>query len=326
MLKALGRTPNGTCPLCGGSAYVQSSQQIDGDSVVCDRCGHFRVERGALQGFEQQRHLIAGMTRRSSGLQPSVASRLTLTSDNIPDVLAGVSLAGGLLDHLDYTLEYVRGHQARSDEFVEYRERVEADFPLVFARDSKESLHFLQTLAEQGLLEEPPGRDPARRTSFRLTPAGWQRLRELAKMRLDSNRAFVAMWFNPELQSTWTEGIRPALKALGYEPVRIDYTHGEDRIDDRIIAEIRRSALVVADFTGHRGGVYFEAGLAMGLGIPVVWTCRRQDNERTHFDTRQYQHLLWDTPEDLRQQLVNHISARIPGRQLPPEGTLRPTA
>ncbi len=31
---------------------------------------------------------------------------------------------------------------------------------------------------------------------------------------------------------------------------------------------------MIADFTGHRGGVYFEAGFAHGLGIPVIWTCR----------------------------------------------------
>lgn len=39
-----------------------------------------------------------------------------------------------------------------------------------------------------------------------------------------------------------------------------------NKIDDEIIGEIRRSAFIVADFTGHRGGVYFEAGFAMGLG------------------------------------------------------------
>ena len=318
MLQAAGITANNTCPLCNGPAFLQPSQKILGVNVICDRCGYFRIENGALHGFEQDRHLIAGMTRRSSGEWPSVESRLTITSDNISDVLAGARLAGGLLDHLDYTLEYVRGHQTRSDEFIEYRELVGTDYPLVFARDGNEFLYFFQTLENQGYLEQPPGRDLARRTSFRLTPVGWQRVRELAKTRQDPSRAFVAMSFDPKLRTAWTNGIRPALKALGYDPVRIDLTHRDDKIDDRIIAEIRRSGLVVADFTGHRGSVYFEAGLALGLGIPVIWTCKRQDQPKLQFNTRQYQHLLWDTPKDLRQQLVNHIAARIPGRQLPP--------
>jgi nucleoside 2-deoxyribosyltransferase len=124
------------------------------------------------------------------------------------------------------------------------------------------------------------------------------------------------MWFTTELNPVWTDGIRPALISLKFEPKRIDETHADDKIDDRILAEIRRAGLVVADFTGHRGGVYFEAGFALGLGIPVIWTCRRSDHDKTHFDTRQYQHLLWDTPEDLKEKLVNHIAARITGRIL----------
>jgi nucleoside 2-deoxyribosyltransferase len=125
------------------------------------------------------------------------------------------------------------------------------------------------------------------------------------------------MSFAPKLQSVWVDGIKPALEALGYIPIRIDQTHSDDKIDDRIVAEIRRSGLLVADFTGHRRGVYFEAGFAMGLGIPVVWTCQQVDHKNTHFDTRQYQHLLWKTPEDLRELLKNHIAARIPGHPLP---------
>ena len=125
------------------------------------------------------------------------------------------------------------------------------------------------------------------------------------------------MSFAPKLLTAWSDGIKLALEDLGYMPIRIDQTHAEDKIDDRIVAEIRRSGLLVADFTGHRGGVYFEVGFAMGLGIPVIWTCKKTDHKKSHFDTRQYQHLLWETPKDLREQLVNHIAARIPGRPLP---------
>ena len=32
---------------------------------------------------------------------------------------------------------------------------------------------------------------------------------------------------------------------------------------------------MVCDLTGYRGGVYFEAGFASGLGLPVIYTCRK---------------------------------------------------
>ena len=31
---------------------------------------------------------------------------------------------------------------------------------------------------------------------------------------------------------------------------------------------------MVCDLTGYRGGVYFEAGFAYGLGLEVIYTCR----------------------------------------------------
>lgn len=126
------------------------------------------------------------------------------------------------------------------------------------------------------------------------------------------------MWFDKQLKPAWDNGFEPALKATGYEPIRVDHVQHNNKIDDQIIADIRLSGLLVADFTGNRGGVYFEAGFAMGLGIPVIWTCSdtKIDVENLHFDTRQYNHILWSTPEDLKVKLQNRIAATIPGRKI----------
>jgi len=309
---------NTTCPLCDKPAYADASQKlIEVDIVLCQRCGYFQLERGALAGFEDKRHLIAGLTRRASMPKPTIETRLMITRDNIEDLLNSSGIPGDLIDQLDLTLQYAKDHQERGDKFVEYQDFVSNDYPLVFARDQEEFLHLFKMLSEQQLVDEPLGRDPMRRTAFRITPRGWQRIRELAKIGRDSNLAFVAMSFSPELQPAWEYGIKKALEELKYNPIRIDKTDAENKIDDRIIAEIRRSGLLIADFTGHRGGVYFEAGYALGLGILVVWTCRKADIEHAHFDTRQYQHLLWETPKELYERLLNHVAARIPGRFLP---------
>jgi hypothetical protein len=49
----------------------------------------------------------------------------------------------------------------------------------------------------------------------------------------------------------------------------------------------------VADFTGERGGVYFEAGFALGLGRQVIWTVREDVLDKVHFDNRQYNFIVW---------------------------------
>ena len=125
------------------------------------------------------------------------------------------------------------------------------------------------------------------------------------------------MWFDKSMEEVYERGIRPAIEEAGYSPLRIDDKPDLDKIDDDIIAEIRRSRFVVADFThgcdGARGGVYFEAGFAYGLDIPVIYTCRNDMVDNLHFDTRQYAHIVWEMEEldQLRAELRNRILARI---------------
>ncbi len=84
-----------------------------------------------------------------------------------------------------------------------------------------------------------------------------------------------------------------------------------NKIDDEIVSQIRKSKFLVADFTGHRGGVYFEAGFAMGLGLPVFWTCLKDDLANLHFDIRQYNCIDWIDTADLAKRLKRRIEAII---------------
>lgn len=119
------------------------------------------------------------------------------------------------------------------------------------------------------------------------------------------------MWFNPKLSQVYEEGFKPGVTNAGYVPWRIDEVEHNNKIDDEIIAAIRSSAFLIADFTGHRGGVYFEAGFAMGLGMHVVWTCREDEVNDLHFDIRQYNCVTWNEPEELAKKLKNRIEATI---------------
>ena len=156
---------------------------------------------------------------------------------------------------------------------------------------------------------------------FGLTPAGWQEVERMREKHSSSSQCFVAMWFNDETSEPYENGIAKAVSAAGYAPLRIDQKHHNNKIDDEIIAEIRRSRFLVADFTCApkqvRGGVYFEAGFAMGLGLPVIWTCRDTSLDDLHFDTRQYAHIVWKDSEDLYAQLKARIGATIGDGPLP---------
>ena len=143
-----------------------------------------------------------------------------------------------------------------------------------------------------------------------------------------SQKAFIAMSFDPTLEDNFTIGIKPALESLGFMPIHADKQHHNDKIDEKICEWIAESRFVIADYTGHRTGVYYEAGFAKGLGLPVVQVCSSTDFEHLHFDIKTISTLKFDTPSKLKAVLEEHIQETI-GRytvKSPQENTVEFTA
>ena len=152
------------------------------------------------------------------------------------------------------------------------------------------------------------------RGGCKITVQGYEHVAEQTTKN-DPSQCFVAMWFDDSMKQVYEEGIEKAIIKCGYKPLRIDQKQHLNKICDEAIAEIRRSRFVVADFThgadGARGSVYYEAGFAHALGLPVIFSCQKDQEKPLHFDTRQYPHILWKTPEDLCAQLRDKIGALI---------------
>ena len=164
---------------------------------------------------------------------------------------------------------------------------------------------------------------------FVVTVPGYEHIAE-QEVNPSSDRVFVAMWFDDSMMDARENGIKPAIVNTGYAPVLIDEKPDVDKIDDEIIGEIRRSRFLVADFTygdkGIRGGVYYEAGFALGLGLEVIRSCRADQIADLHFDVNHHYHIAWNTPEELREGLERRILALVgegPNREnIPPRNAL----
>jgi nucleoside 2-deoxyribosyltransferase len=135
-------------------------------------------------------------------------------------------------------------------------------------------------------------------------------LERIAQSGEESFNAFIAMWFDSS-RSKFDTAISHAIADAGYIPIRIDHEEHLNRIDDQIITRIRQSKFLVADFTGQRNGVYFEAGFMLGLGRPMVWVCEEADFKNVHFDTRQYNTIVYTNADDLRIRLQTRIEANF---------------
>ncbi len=175
--------------------------------------------------------------------------------------------------------------------------------------------YLLKYLSSRGLIEIIDRSSVATKRHGAVVTVNGYGFIEEANTAPDSTQAFVAMWFSEEMDDAYSKGIKPAIDEAGYKSLRIDLKMDVKKIDDEIFAEIRRSRFLVADMTqgddGARGGVYFEAGLAEGLGLPVLYSCRKDRMKHLAFDTRQFFHIEWDTPDELRKDLATRIRARV---------------
>jgi len=182
---------------------------------------------------------------------------------------------------------------------------------------TSEVIYLLDYLEKSSWIERGPHESPNGTKEYTITPEGHAYLANLESKAVHSKQAFIAMWFDSSMDDAYRQGIEQGVLEAGYRPIRIDQKDHNNKIDDEIVAEIRRSRFVVADFThdeaGMRGGVYYEAGFAHGLNIPVIFTCREDVIGKIHFDTRQYNHITWKPQEldQFRKALSDRISATI---------------
>ena len=104
--------------------------------------------------------------------------------------------------------------------------------------------YLVEYLGKMGWLESDPfGPEISSMANWRVSVEGHARVDELRREGnvTESNQCFVAMWFHESTTDALERGIEPAIAETGYEPLRIDRKEHINKIDDEIIAEIRRS-------------------------------------------------------------------------------------
>ncbi|MBU4404413.1 MAG: nucleoside 2-deoxyribosyltransferase [Candidatus Aminicenantes bacterium] len=276
--------------------------------IICEICGTYiateETESWLKTNSEIQnnKYILSGIIRN----QPSSRNPIEISTSKIDSLIESARIQEDPLEAIDKIILYIfnKSTNKAHDSFIQISTN---DYPIAYAKNQNEFLYYLTKAVDLKFIERHQSNE------YRLTiPIGWQRVSELKKIIKLSKQAFVAMWFDSSLNEIWEKAFKPALKQTGFNPIRMDKTEHNERIDDKIIADIRKSALLVADLTEHRQGVYFEAGFSLGLGIPVIWTCRDDHKDKIHFDTRQYNCIFWKTPEELKERLINRIEATIP--------------
>ncbi len=148
--------------------------------------------------------------------------------------------------------------------------------------------------------------------TYRIGPIGFIQIEKERSHPDLEEMIFIAMWMNPKMNRAYNTFANAVMDA-GYKPLRVDTGHPEGTIDDAIISGIRHAKGIVADFTRRRGGVYFEAGFALGLTRLVIYTCKdaKADRDELHFDVEHRPFIFWKDTNPGRLALKRKITERI---------------
>lgn len=303
------------CIVCGQTAKVVVGGIEDPMEVPrlveCTRCGTYVLTETAKEEIEtfttSEKTLVSVAIRRASENGLRVDFRQQSANPLLQRTPATIGGKVRLLLELLSRRSQGIGNSARLS--------LGQDYPAIEATSPQELELRLDYLDRQGWTNEL-ARSMGADRSLTITPEGWAELERPGADGIVRDRVFMALSFKEEMNEPYTNGIRAGIEDCRCDPRCLkDIVHTED-INSKILAEIALAEFVVADVTHHSNGVYFEAGYAMALGRPVLFTCHEGHQDDCHFDTSHYPHLFWKTPEELRGKLAAWLGALI-GRRPP---------
>ena len=333
---------DGRCPVCHSAAKVQDMERRHAYWINCTKCGKYALDddtctadissqyklRSCLYYYlSQNRDGLAGKKivplftntvygEEGDAIQQGVyllkeistASIMQIYPKDIHEKIAMIMV------NLGKEVQYIGNNFSvlASPFDPEKSHLLFIDESYGLETKEKQFYGVLDLLEEENLIED----DGKTHQSFvyKITSDGWALIDEYQKAHQSLAQGFIAMWFDPQMEPA-RRSIMEAIKSCGYIPIAIDMKEHNNQIVPEILFEISRSEFVVADLTGHRGGVYYEAGYAEGLGKQVITCCNANDFEKMHFDLRQKSTIIWADEADLSKRLKDRIEATV-GRRM----------
>jgi len=313
------------CKICkSGKIKSKINPENDSSFVSCPNCGHYIISETALEcDLNQPQELLnifSGYILNHSS-KKNRFQILSKTFEDMPTLIEPYNNLSGI-DKSNLIINYLAENSKQMGDTLQIN--LIHSFSRFYCRGlpefvtilgylyNKKYIHYSGELSVQQL-QSVANMNNDYLADISLSFEGWNKYEELLRPNQDKKQVFIAMNFDKEYDTLYEKAIAPACSSCGYIPYRIDKTEHNEKICNKIIAEIKKSRFLIADFTGQKQGVYYEAGFAEGIGLDVIRCCKKEeiDNNDLHFDTRQYNHIPWETIDELKNKLIDRIQATI---------------
>jgi hypothetical protein len=305
------------CPVCRAPILARSGAGANTSEIHCPRCGRYHIQALAETQLTNGHpafppmHLLSGLCRNTWDL---LADKVLITVDLFTswaalDALAKIAIPRDtdLKTKGEYLLKFLRRKSKSLADVVTFTPN---ELAVGFCANKNELLFCLQYLEGHGWIEADSSQTKNQQAfAFRLTPAGWSLLDTPTSPAQPT--AVVCLPHDKDAEALWSQGFSAALAAINLKAVRADTKESANKITDDLIVEIRRATCVVADLTTQNPLIYFQAGLALGLGKPVFWTCEASELNDKKLQLELRQHVVTTWSRDKIPELANRLAVRI---------------
>jgi hypothetical protein len=224
--------------------------------------------------------------------------KVSLSADDLESIVNSSKIPVTIDDKGNRLLQYLYRHSEAPGDLVVIQP-LSSSYNLTYSPNLQELVYIIDKLInEQFIIREG--------MTFKLTDEGWNEAAASAGgKRLKP--CIILLSDGEELHTEWLEKLLPKIEQFGYLPrlLRHSKMHNHEPYALELIEE---SKLIIADLTGQSPEVYFTAGYALGLKIPVIWTVNSGDANNLFVQVKNIRPIVWDTAEELTVLLQQRLS------------------
>ncbi|WP_229106709.1 hypothetical protein [Paenibacillus sp. 1001270B_150601_E10] len=242
-------------------------------------------------------HLVSAYIRERN----DCGEEVILSADDLDTIVNSPNIPVTIEDKSNRLLQHLYRHSEGLGEAVVIQP-LSSNYNLTYSPNLQELVYIIEKLrSEQFIIREG--------MNFQLTEKGWSEAAASAGGQ-PLKPCSVLIANEGVLCTEWQERLLPNIEQFGYLPRLLTHTtHTKPQnLETYSLELIADSKLIIADLTSQSPEVYFTAGYALGLNIPVVWTVNSSDAELLPVKIKELRPIVWDTVEELLVILQQRIS------------------
>ncbi|MGZ7441446.1 hypothetical protein ACLD72_007750 [Paenibacillus sp. TH7-28] len=237
-------------------------------------------------------HIVSAYIRE----QTDGNEKVTLSIDDLESIANSPDIPVTIEDKGKRLLQYLYRHSSAPGEPVVIHP-LSSNYNLTYSPNQQELVYIIDKLRNEHLLTREG-------LTFQLTETGWS---EAAAERKNLKPCSVLISNEEDLRTEWLARLLPKIEQHGYLPRLL--THAKTQNSEKYSLEmIADSKLIIADLTGQAPEVYFAAGYALGLNIPLICTVNSSDADKLPVKIQEIRPIVWDTVEELAVILQQRLS------------------